>query len=127
MFHEIMGHCGMDKLQKTANIHGFKLTGKSAICEDCALAKARQKNVNKEWKGSSKLPGERIYLDISSVRDVSFGGAKFWVLIVDDYTDYCWSLFLKEKSELKEKMMVLLTDMKISGINIRFICCDDSG
>jgi hypothetical protein len=82
MFHEVMGHCGMDKLQKTVNIHDFK--GKSGICEDCAVAKARQKNVNKEWKGSSKIPGERIYLEISSVRDVSFGSAKFWVLIVDN-------------------------------------------
>jgi hypothetical protein len=82
MFHEMMGHCGMDKLQKTVNIHDFK--GKSGICKDCAVAKARQKNVNKEWKGSSKIPGERIYLEISSVRDVSFGSAKFWVLIVDN-------------------------------------------
>jgi hypothetical protein len=107
LFHEMMSHCGVDKLQKTADIHDFKLTGKLTICENCALAKARQKNV----KGSSKVPGERVYLDISSVRDVSFGGAKFWVLIVDDYTDYCWSLFQKEKSELKEKMIALLTDL----------------
>jgi hypothetical protein len=127
VFHEMMSHCGVDKLQKTADIHGLKLTGMLTICENCALAKARQKNVNKEWKGSSKIPGERIYLDISSVRDVSFGGAKFWVLIVDDYTDYCWSLFLKDKSELKEKMMTLLTDLKIAGINVRFIRCNDSG
>jgi hypothetical protein len=108
MFHEMMSHCGMDKLQKTADIHGLKLTGKLTICENCTLAKARQKNVNKKRKGSSKIPGERIYLDISSVQDVCFGGAKFWVLIVDDYTDYCWSLSLKEKSESKEKMMELM-------------------
>jgi hypothetical protein len=53
MFHEMMSHCGVDKLEKTADIHGLKLTGKLTICENCALAKARQKNVNKEWKGSS--------------------------------------------------------------------------
>jgi hypothetical protein len=67
VFHEMMSHCGVDKLQKTADIHGLKLTGKLTICKNCALAKARQKNVNKEWKGSSKIPGERIYLDISLV------------------------------------------------------------
>jgi hypothetical protein len=27
MFHEMMSHCGVDKLQKTADIHGLKLTG----------------------------------------------------------------------------------------------------
>jgi hypothetical protein len=35
--------------------------------------------------------------------------------------------FQKEKSKLKEKMMALSTDLKIAGIKIRFICCDDSG
>jgi hypothetical protein len=43
----------------------------------------------KNEKRGSKSSGERIYLDITSVRDVSFGGAKFWVLIVDDYANYC--------------------------------------
>jgi hypothetical protein len=47
MFHEMMSHCGVDKLQKTADIHGFKLTGKLTIYKNCALAQARQKNVNK--------------------------------------------------------------------------------
>jgi hypothetical protein len=32
----------VDKLQKTADIHGLKLTGKLTIYENCALAKARQ-------------------------------------------------------------------------------------
>jgi hypothetical protein len=66
MFHETISHCGVDKLQQTADIHGFKLTGKLTICKNCTLANPRQKNVDKEWKGSSKIPGERIYLDITS-------------------------------------------------------------
>jgi GAG-pre-integrase domain len=77
-FHERMGHCGTEKLQKTSNILGFKLIGNIEVCQVCALAKARQKNFNKEWKGGSQVPGERIYFDISFVRDLSFGGAKFW-------------------------------------------------
>jgi len=89
----MMGHCGTEKLQKSANLLGFKLIGNIEVCQDCALAKARQKILNKEWKGGSQVPGERIYLNISSVRDLSIGGAKFWVLIVDDHTDYCWSYF----------------------------------
>jgi predicted secreted protein len=114
-------------LQKTAKIHSLKLSGEFETCAECAIAKARQKNVNKEWKGGSQIPGERVYLDISSIKDVGYGGSKFWVLIVDDYTNYCWSIFLKNKSELKEKMFPLLTDLKIAGIDIKHIRCDDSG
>ena len=49
------------------------------------------------------------------------------MLIVDECTDHCWNIFLKAKSELKNKMLVLLTDLKIAGINVKFIRCDDSG
>jgi hypothetical protein len=74
-FHEMIGHCGVDRLKKTANIHGLKLKGEFKVCEDCALAKARQRNVNKDWKGGSQVPGERVYLDISSIKDESYGGS----------------------------------------------------
>jgi D-alanine-D-alanine ligase-like ATP-grasp enzyme len=46
--HEMMGHCGTEKLQKTANILGFKLIGSIKVCQNCAIVKARQKNIDKE-------------------------------------------------------------------------------
>jgi transposase InsO family protein len=46
------------------------------------------------------------------------------VLIVDDY---CWSIFLRAKSDLKAKVTTLLTDLMIAGVNLKFIGCDDSG
>jgi len=76
-FHKMLGHCGSDRLQKTAKIHNLRLSGEFETCKECAIAKARQKNVNKEWKGGSQIPGERVYLDISSIKDVSYGGSKF--------------------------------------------------
>jgi hypothetical protein len=44
---------------------------------------------------------------------------------VDESTNYCW-IFLKAKSELKQKMPVLLTDLKIVGVNVKLIQYDDS-
>jgi hypothetical protein len=35
-FHKMLGHCGSDKLKKTANIHGFRLIGEFKTCEECA-------------------------------------------------------------------------------------------
>jgi hypothetical protein len=91
-FHQMIAHCRTDRLKRTATIHNLKLKGELKVCEDCALAKARQKNVTQDWKGGSQAPGERVNLDISSIRDKSYGGSWFWLLIVDDYTDYCWSI-----------------------------------
>jgi hypothetical protein len=108
-FHEMIGHCGSDCLKRTAAIHGLRLKGDLKVCEDCAIAKARQKNVNQDWKEGSQAPGERVYLDISSIKDKSYGGSCFWVLIVDDYTDYYWSIFLRAKSDQKVKVLITRT------------------
>jgi hypothetical protein len=64
-------------LKKTTNIYGLKLKGEFKFCEDCALAKASQRNVDKGWKGGSHVPGERVYLDISSIKGESYGGSCF--------------------------------------------------
>jgi hypothetical protein len=85
------------------------------------VAKVRQRNVNKDWKGGSQVPGERVYLDISSIKGESYGGSCFWALVVDDHTDYCLSLSLKEKSDLKGKFLILLIDLKISGLDVKFM------
>jgi hypothetical protein len=80
-----------------------------------ALIFKEQEKVKKQWLGTSNLPGERLYIDISSIKERSFGGAKFWALIVDDYSDYCWSFVMKNKSDLKTRIKTLLTDLKIAN------------
>jgi hypothetical protein len=65
------------------------------------------------------VSGERVYLFISSIRDESYGNSCFWALLVDDYSDYCWRIFLKNK------VMTLLTDLKIAEINVKYIRCDE--
>jgi hypothetical protein len=76
-FHEMIGHCGVDRLKKTANIHGLKLKGDFKVCEDCALTKVRQRNVNKEWKGGSQVPEERVFLGISPIKVESYTSSCF--------------------------------------------------
>jgi hypothetical protein len=108
-------------------MHGFKYSGEFETCEEYAISKVQQKNVNKNWSGSSNVPGGQVYINISSIKERSFGGAKFWALIVSACTDYCWSFLLKNKSDLKRKVNTILTDFKIVGLNVKFIRCDDVG
>jgi transposase InsO family protein len=108
-------------------MYAFKSSGNFEACEQCAIAKAQQKNVNKKWLGSSNVPGECLYIDISSIEERSFGGAKFWALIFDDCTDYWWSFVMKNKSDLKGNIKTLSTNLKIANQNVRFIRYDDAG
>jgi hypothetical protein len=49
----MLGHCGSDKLERTAKIHDFKLFGEFKTCKECVISKVRQKSVNKDWKGNT--------------------------------------------------------------------------
>jgi hypothetical protein len=75
--HKVFGHCGQEVLNNTIKMYGFKSSGNFDKCEQCAIAKARQKNVNKDWLDSFNFPDERLYVDISSIKERSFGGTKF--------------------------------------------------
>jgi hypothetical protein len=54
-------------------------------------------------KLKKNVPGEQLYIDVSSIMESSFGGAKFWALIVDNCPDYFWS-FVLNKSDMKVKV-----------------------
>jgi hypothetical protein len=97
--HKLLGHCGEVNARLTGKAYGYEVTGKFDVCEACSVSKARQKTINKEWKGGSSIRGERLYVDISSIKGTSFGETKFWALIIDDFSSYCWSYFLKKKDE----------------------------
>jgi hypothetical protein len=45
--HKLVEHCGQEILNNTIKMYGFKSSGSFDTCEQCAIAKARQKNVNK--------------------------------------------------------------------------------
>jgi hypothetical protein len=46
---------------------------------------------------------------------------------VDDASDYVWSMFLKHKSDQRERILGFLKQMKDRGTPVSFIRCDNSG
>ena len=129
-FHELLGHFGEEQTRVIAIYYGVKLSGKFNSCSDCAKAKAKQANVPKGIPDEkrSKLPGERFFLLISSIKTRSFGGSKFWLLLVDDANGFKFSYFLKRKSETAGKVIALIKHLKATlNYQIKYICCDNAG
>jgi hypothetical protein len=85
--HKCLGHCGEVATRMTGKSYGYDVGGNYKTCEACSVAKARQKNINKDWKGDSITSGERLYVDISSIKGESYG-SKFWALLVNDCSSY---------------------------------------
>ena len=57
-------------------------------------------------KEKSTKPGYCMYIDTTSSKYVSAGGSKYWLLAVDEATHMKFSMFLKQKSDMKEKSEV---------------------
>ncbi len=127
--HDTLTHSSEQVTRATGKYLGFEVTGKLGRCVDCAMAKAKQKNVRKENSESrSTVKGGRFYMDISSVSSKSFGGAKFWALFEDEATKCLWSIFMKKKSELAGKTLKLIKDIRANtGVQVKVIRCDNAG
>ena len=87
VLHGVLGHPSEDITKKTADYYGWKLTGTFKPCSDCQTAKSKQNAVTKHSDTKSIIPRERLFIDTSSVKAKSFGGSKYWLLVVDDCTD----------------------------------------
>ena len=127
LLHAMLGHPGSASVQRTATSLGLELTGSLEKCPDCATAKMRQKNIPKENENRSLTPGERLYIDTSSVKSKSYGGNKFWSLVVDEATGMTFSDFVARKNMIDRHIVPLLDDLKNKGKIVKYIRCDNAG
>ena len=127
--HQLLGHPGRDKLMGTCDRMNWKLTAETtSTCEDCMIGKARRMNLNKESKNRSTTPGERIMIDISSVKSKDKQKiGRFWLLVVDEATDMKWSYFLASKKQQVSVLVGFIKKLKEIGQPVRFIRCDNAG
>ena len=127
--HQMLGHPGRNKLLGTTERLHWHLNERHAeSCEDCLKGKAKRLNVNKESKNHSKIPGERLMIDISSVKTKNNKKVgRFWLLVVDEATDMKWSFFLKKKSDQVKLLVGFIKNLKENGKKVKFIRCDNAG
>ena len=126
LLHDRLGHPGSDRVRSFAKSMGLSLTGPVPVCEACAKAKARQKNIPKVNDKPATQLGERLFIDLSSTKLRSKGGRTFWLLVVDEATKFCWSAFLSRKTELPDEMMKIVQVLQAKGTPVRNIRCDNA-
>ncbi|MGL5934164.1 MAG: hypothetical protein ACRCZI_00925 [Cetobacterium sp.] len=125
--HAVFNHADEEVLRRTAAHYGWTVTGKLEACADCQQSNIKQRPVPKFTETKSSTPGERVFIDITSVAYRSLGGSKFWLGCVDDATGQTWSSFLKRKNDVPKVMMSFLRKMKARGTPVKYIRCDNAG
>ena len=126
--HAKLGHPSVEITKATASKLNLKVKGEMSKCEHCDIAKMRKKNISKTTLNRADKPGDRVYMDISSIKYPSAGGSKFWVIFLDDCSDFVFGTYMKKKSDLAVEGIKLINQMKNNfGVTIKRIRCDNAG
>ena len=90
--HFSLGHTNDDNARETAKQRGIKVTGVRGYCDGCGVSKAIRRAVPKETTLKAERPMKRVFVDLAGPFLTSAGGARYCMLMVDDYTSVGWTL-----------------------------------
>nr|GEY72190.1 hypothetical protein [Tanacetum cinerariifolium] len=73
---------------------------KDHLCSSCELGKAKQKSFHTKTTPSSNRGLQLLHMDLCGLmRVASINGKRYVLVIVDDYSRYTWTHFLRSKDE----------------------------
>nr|GFB45789.1 integrase, catalytic region, zinc finger, CCHC-type, peptidase aspartic, catalytic [Tanacetum cinerariifolium] len=83
---------------------------KDQLCSSCELRKAKRSSFKSKAASSSKGRLNLLHMNLyDPIRVASINGKKYIMVIVDDYSRYTWTLFLRSKDETPEVLKKFLT------------------
>nr|GEZ36354.1 hypothetical protein [Tanacetum cinerariifolium] len=76
---------------------------KDHLCSSCELGKAKRKSFHTKLTPTSKRRLQLLHMDLCGpMRVASINGKRYVLVIVDDYSRYTWTYFLRSKDETPE-------------------------
>ncbi|GJW25552.1 retrovirus-related pol polyprotein from transposon TNT 1-94 [Tanacetum coccineum] len=82
---------------------------KDHLCSSCELGKAKRKSFHTKTTPSSKRRLQLLHMDLCGpMRVESINGKKYVLVIVDDYSRYTWTHFLRSKDETPKVLIDFL-------------------
>nr|GEV56416.1 retrovirus-related Pol polyprotein from transposon TNT 1-94 [Tanacetum cinerariifolium] len=83
---------------------------KDQLCSSCEVSKEKRSSFKTKTVPSSKGRLNLLHIDLCGpMRVASINGKKYILVIVDDYSRYTWTLFLRSKDETPEVLKDFLT------------------
>ncbi|GJV38414.1 retrovirus-related pol polyprotein from transposon TNT 1-94 [Tanacetum coccineum] len=77
---------------------------KDQLCSSCEVSKAKRSSFKSKTVPSSKGRLNLLHMDLCGpMRVASINGKKYILVIVDDYSRYTWTLFLRSKDETPDR------------------------
>ena len=142
LWHQRLGHASLHllhRLEKKNLVRGLPTIKPQDMtqCSDCSRGKQTKSSFNPKQFVSINSPLDLIHMDLCGpMRVQSRGGNRYIFVIVDDYTRYTWTLFLKSKDQAfasfsslvplienscKSKLRALRSDNGLEFVNSQFV------
>jgi transposase InsO family protein len=127
-YHSMLGHPNAQVVRQTAKHHNVTLTNlHNRPCRHCLEAKLRMKNIPKDSSSRATAPGQRLFFDVSHIKTASFAANRFWLLVMDDYTNFIWSFFLTNKSHISSTLLPFLRQLQPQReLTVKYLRCDNA-
>uniref|UniRef100_A0A1Y1LCN3 Endonuclease n=1 Tax=Photinus pyralis TaxID=7054 RepID=A0A1Y1LCN3_PHOPY len=105
-WHERLAHQNIPLVKQILNKHGVQYTTENCnkICEACVKGKQHKMPFSRSETKTTEVC-ELVHMDLCGpMENSSIGGAKYFLLIKDDYSHYRTVYYLKNKYETIEKL-----------------------
>lgn len=126
-WHCKMVHQNIDQVKNILNRNDIQYnSGADSICVPCIKGKQHKLSYNLSETKTEK-PGQLIHMDLCGPMETdSLGGARYFLLIKDDYSRYRVVYFIKNKSETENKIYEFIMRTKTNpGHTIQTIRTDN--
>lgn len=104
-WHSRLAHQNMKQVKKVLTRNGIKYIEDDAskICEKCLAGKHRKPFYTSSSRAKKAL--ELVHADVCGpMEKVSLGGARYFLLIKDDFSSFRYIYFIKFKSQVKSNI-----------------------
>ncbi|CAM8877823.1 unnamed protein product [Rhodiola kirilowii] len=115
LWHRRLGHLNLKTLRKlcsTGLIRGMPYVkgDLDVTCGECQIGKQTKASHPNISQIGTNRPLELIHMDLMGLMQVeSYGGKKYVLVCVDDFTRYTWTRFLRDKTEAAQQFIELAT------------------
>lgn len=107
-WHERLAHQNDSYVKAWLKKNAIDFVDKPYTCEKCIFGKMHRSSAYLRKEVSQEC-GELVHMDICGpLQETSLGGAKYFLLIKDDYSHYKYVYFLKEKSEVYKNVKAFI-------------------
>ena len=125
LWHERFGHQNKKHVQKWLKEQGIETKFNNELCEACIYGKQHRLSFGSRENYRSIQPGNLIHADLCGpMQEMSKGGMRYFLCFKDDFSKYRCIYFLKEKSEVVNKLEQFLLEAKTRGHVIKELLTD---